>query len=292
MYKVLGLLTGIIIAVMVAVNGGLTRWYGVYTAAVIIHVVGILFAFALLCVTKKKFRVPKGLPLWLYTGGLIGVFTTVFNNFSFGKISLTGIVALGLLGQAVTSMLIDGLGLFGMKKYAFCKSSLIGLAFAAAGILVMLDHSAGSAFYAVFLSFGAGVTIVLSRTVNAGLSEHTGQLQGSLINHMAGLPAALLFLAVLGRGEMLFVSPSFPNQYWIYLGGTMGVVTVLLCNITVPRIPAVQLTMLTFVGQVFTGIAIDMITREGYTRETFIGGLLVAAGMGTNLLWEWRRKSE
>lgn len=205
---------------------------------------------------------------------------------------MTGIVALGLLGQAVTSMLIDGLGLFGMRKYPFRKSSLIGLAFSAAGILVMLDHSAKAAFYAVFLSFGAGVTIVLSRTVNAGLSEHTGHLQGSLINHMAGLPAALLFLAVSGRGEMLFISPSLPTQYWIYLGGTMGVVTVLLCNITVPRVPALQLTMLTFVGQVFTGIAIDLVSKEGYTRETFMGGLLVAAGMGANLLWEWGKKSD
>ena len=41
----LSLLTGVVIAVMVAVNGGLSQHYGIFIAAVIIHIVGVLFAF-------------------------------------------------------------------------------------------------------------------------------------------------------------------------------------------------------------------------------------------------------
>lgn len=286
MYKLTGLLTGIVIAVMVAVNGGLTRWFGVFTAAVIIHAAGILFASLSIGVTRRKVRIPKGMPLWFYLGGVLGVFTTVFNNFAFGKISLTSIVAMGLLGQAVTSMLIDCLGLFGMKKYLFRKSSLLGLACSAAGILVMLDQSVGAAIYAVLLSFGAGVTVVVSRTVNAGLSMQVGELQGSLLNHVAGFPVTLVFLGIFGRNEICSVFPAFPSEAWVYLGGVLGVITVLLCNITVPHVPAFQLTLLTFVGQVFTGIVIDLIVKAGYSRQTFAGGLLVAGGIAVNLLCE------
>lgn len=287
MYQATGLLTGIIIAVMVAINGGLTEQYGVFLAAVIIHIVGTIFALLLIRGMKKKVVLSRNWPVWLYSGGLIGVLTTVFNNFAFGKISLTGIVALGLFGQTAASLLIDRFGLFGMEKCPFRKSSLIGLSFSAAGIIIMLNHLAGAALYAVFLSFGAGVTIVLSRTVNAELSKHTGELQGSFINHAVGLAAAILFFAVLGREELRAYRLAFSPEIWIYLGGSFGVVTVLLCNITVPRVPALQLTLLTFVGQVFTGIVIDVMTKSGYTEETFMGGLLVAAGIAANLLVEY-----
>lgn len=290
MYKATGLLTGIIIAVMLAVNGGLTEQYGVFFAAVIIHIVGTLFALLLMGGMKKRVVFSGKWPLWLYSGGFIGVLTTVFNNFAFGKISLTGIVALGLTGQTAASLLIDGLGLFGMEKRPFRKSSLTGLLFSAGGIIIMLDHSTGAALYAVLLSFGAGVTIVLSRNVNAELSKYIGPLQGSFINHVTGLAAAIAFLLILGREELRSNVAAFSTEAWIYLGGGMGVVTVLLCNISVPRVPALQLTMLTFVGQVFTGIIIDIITKAGYTGKTFAGGLLVAAGIGASLLCEYAVK--
>ena len=45
MYHLLSLLTGLVIAVMISLNGSLTLKYGNYNAAVIIHIVGVLFAF-------------------------------------------------------------------------------------------------------------------------------------------------------------------------------------------------------------------------------------------------------
>lgn len=44
MYEMLALLTGLILSVMVSVNGNLSGSFGVFRASVIIHVVGILFA--------------------------------------------------------------------------------------------------------------------------------------------------------------------------------------------------------------------------------------------------------
>ena len=43
MYEMLALLTGLILSVMVSVNGNLSESFGVFRASVIIHVVGILF---------------------------------------------------------------------------------------------------------------------------------------------------------------------------------------------------------------------------------------------------------
>ena len=62
--------------------------------------------------------------------------------------------------------------------------------------------------------------------------------------------------------------------------------SVMLYNITVPRVAAFQLTMLGFVGQVFMSIAIDLLLQNDYAQVTFLGGLLVAAGVALNMVLE------
>lgn len=286
MYDLLSLLIGVIIAVMVAVNGGLTMQYGVFGATVIIHVVGSLFAFLLIKIRPKKALYRSGIPIWLYMGGCIGVLTAVFNNFAYGKISLTSIVALGLLGQTATSLLIDAFGLFGMRKYPLKAPMLTGLGFSAIGLVVMLNSSAGGALYAAALSLGAGAAVVFSRTINARLTEHVGALQVSFINHAVGLPIAFAVFALWSKSAPFFDRFTLSSDIWIYWGGVMGVVVVLLFNIIVPKVPAYRLTLLNFVGQLFAGIALDLITKKGYSEESFTAGLLISMGIGANILIE------
>ncbi|MDF2886666.1 MAG: hypothetical protein K0R23_1051, partial [Lacrimispora sp.] len=76
------------------------------------------------------------------------------------------------------------------------------------------------------------------------------------------------------------------SHVWIYFGGVLGVITVLLFNLTVPKIPSFRLTLLSFTGQIFTGILLDLITQKGFTMATFSGGLLVAAGVGITMAGE------
>ena len=283
MYQLLALLNGAVCAVMIAINGTLTNHYGLFTATVIIHIVGTVFSLAVLLVRRDKIIPPKGLPLWFYLGGAIGLLTSLSNNFCIGKISITSILALGLFGQTVIAIIVDRTGLLGMEKRPFRSSSLVGIAFALAGIIFMLDFSERSALWAILVAFAGGVTNVLSRTVNARLSAHAGALDGSFINHLVGLPLSILAMLLLGRGE---VFPGFFPQVWMYIGGTMGVATVLLLNVIVPKLPAFQVTTLTFVAEVFAGVAIDLLTGTDISSRTFTGGLIIAAGMGLNIALE------
>ncbi|MEF9938958.1 MAG: DMT family transporter [Clostridium sp.] len=288
MYYMISVLIGCITAIMVAINGKLTAGYGMFTATVIIHIVGTVFSFLLIKIQNSKTRSHGTFPRWFYLGGAIGVFTTVANNFAFGKISMTSIIALGLFGQTLTSICIDHLGLFGMPKYKFRKSNIIGFTFAAAGIVSMLDHIDMTAVIAMLFALGTGTTIVLSRTVNARLAEQIGALRGSFINHLVGLPVTVLILFLFGRKELIHSSASFPTAPWIYIGGMFGVLIVLLCNITAPKIQSFYMTLLTFVGQVFVGILIDILITQNYSAATFRGGILVACGILINLIMERR----
>lgn len=297
MYPFLALLSGMIISVMIFVNGSLSGVCGVYTAAVIIHIVGVLFSL-LVCIRQKKLcRLPAAAPLWSYTGGLIGVICTIFNTMAYGRISMTSIMALGLLGQTAASVLIDSFGLLGMQKHPVRRSSLIGIVLSFAGMLVMLlpdssapltgTVSAAAALSASLLSLAAGVAVVTSRTVNSRFSAHTNPLFGSFINHLTGLPAALLTALLLTEKPWaLPVLTAFP--FWIYLGGAMGVLVVLLCNILVSRLSAFRLTLLSFTGQVTMGFILDLLSGQNLQFRPLLGSAVIIAGILLNLVLENR----
>lgn len=285
MYQFITLLIGFMIAIMIVLNGKLSDFYGIYIATLTIHMVGSLFASIMLKIKKKKLSI-KGIKVWLFLGGAIGVFTTIFNNFSFGKISMTAIIALGLLGQTVTALVIDSLGLLGMKKYKLKSSNVISLVFAAIGFVIMIRNSDTSALVAIVFSLLAGVTVVVARTVNARLAKHTGDLESSYINHLVGLFASFLALICFGRNEISMLHLNeFLNPLY-YMGGILGVLVVLLFNIVVPKIPSVQITLLTFSAQVFTGIILDLCMQVGYEKEMIVGSLWIAIGVGISKLLE------
>ncbi|MGL4736950.1 MAG: DMT family transporter [Cellulosilyticaceae bacterium] len=283
MYYFLSIIVGMVIAIMVAINGELTNFHGMFVAAILIHIVGSLFAYVVMKLRKQPLKLSKQIPLWFYLGGALGVITTFCNNFAFGKISLTSIIAIGLFGQTLTSLLIDSFGFFGMKKYPFQKYTLIGLSLALLGILVMLDRTQLGSLLAIILSFVAGISIVTSRTCNARLADRIGALPGSFINHLVGLPLCILILLCFAPRDATSLLARSSNA-WIYLGGVLGVATVLLFNLLVPKVAALPLTILAFVGQIFTSMIVDLVVLHTYDPATFWGGLLIACGIGINML--------
>lgn len=274
METILSLLTGVVIAVMITWNGQLTNGYGNYAAAVIIHVVGTLFSGALCLAGRRK--IFAKVPAWAYLGGAIGVLSTLFNNYAFAHITMTSIVALGLLGQTITSVLLDRFGWLGAPKRPVDRSVAVALICAPIGIFLMLDGSITSSLPAVVLSLGAGVTVVLSRMVNARLASETSPLAGSFVNHLVGLPICVVLLLLVGQWTTPAAGTMEP---WMYCGGMLGVTTVLLFNITVPRVSAFRLTLLSFVGQVFTGVALDVMLGQTASAASFRGGLVIAGGL-------------
>ena len=272
---------GILITVMVAVNGGLTQHYGIYSATVIIHIVGLVLISAAVLIGREK-PFAKRYAWFLYLGGAIGVMTTVFNNFAFGRISVSALMALGLLGQSVTGLIIDQFGLFKMPRHPFTKGKIVGLTLIIIGIGSMINNFEVAA---MVVSFAAGVNIVLSRTFNAKLSEQTSVRTSTFYNYFIGLIVSIPVFLILGSGEVAgFVFAPLPSYWYIYLGGALGVCVVFLGNITALKVSAFYLTLLIFVGQVFSGVLIDMVLTGAMDPRNLIGGVLVAVGLTCNLI--------
>lgn len=282
MYRSLAFVTGIILAVMISVNGGLSGYYGVFPATVIIHLVGTIFSLFFTLNQYGWIKLTGFKPVWIYLGGAIGVFTVVFNNLAFSKLSVTNIIALALFGQTITALIFDHFGLLGMKKIPFKKTSLLGLSFSLFGIWQLLDTSVSGAILAVLYAVTSGVTVVLSRSVNTQLSEKIGAMHGALVNHVVGLIVSILILFFVNIETVPFTL----NNPLMYFGGVLGVVVVYLSNIVVPKVSSFNLTILSFVGQVLMGLVLDLILTQTYSVPTLKAALIIATGILLTMLTE------
>ncbi len=128
---------GALITIMILFNGVLSENVGNYTSSVIIHIIGLAPLLILVIFNKIKLKIHKHIPLYLYSAGAIGVFTVLFTNISFSKLGVSITIALGLLGQSLSSIIIDHFGLLDMKTVRFNKKKLIGLIFIIFGIIIM-----------------------------------------------------------------------------------------------------------------------------------------------------------
>ncbi|MCL2663563.1 MAG: DMT family transporter [Oscillospiraceae bacterium] len=269
---------------MIAINGGLTDIYGLYHATLIIHIVGLILISAIVLI-KRENPFSKRHNWFLYLGGAIGVFTTISNNFSFGRISVSAILALMLFGQSVAGIAVDRYGLLGMAKHPFSKHKVFGLLLVLAGIVSMISDFE---IIAVILSFAAGVCIVISRSLNAKLSEQSSVRVGTFFNYITGILVAIPVLLLLGGNEVPFSEFTFSGNWYLYLGGAFGVCIILLSNITVVKISAFYLTLLIFVGQVFSGIIViysnitRSITQNNIRRYSCNRRFVFGFGVGQN----------
>jgi len=281
LYYILSILSGALVSLMTMQNGVLANWYGAYGSTVIIHIVGLILIACIMVFKRYHFMPKSKCPPWKYLGGVVGVATTAFSNLAFGKISLSAMLALGLLGQLITSLATDRFGLFGMPKHPFHKKKLIGIAIVAGGIMFMVPIQDLTLLLPIILSLLTGFTIVANRTVNAALAEESNVFYSTLYNYITGLATGLVVL-LISRPDTIDAVPA--NQpLWMYLGGAVGVIVVCLSNLIVVKMPSVSMTLLTFIGQVFTGVLLDVLLTGAFSIVNLIGGFLVTAGLAINL---------
>jgi len=287
MYCFFALAAGVLISLMAVFNGMLTAEAGLCLTTVAIHLGGNDFCLLILRPQKETFNPKAKSPPWGDLGGFISVACTLCSNYAFGKISLIAITALGLLAQMLTSLVIDCLGLLGAEKRRVLPVTWACIAFSFCGIVYMLYGSELSVFSAIAASFAAGVGLVVSRAVSAALAEHTGAVASSLINHMAGLPLAVLLLLTIGSGELAALPESLAGvPMWVYLGGIVGVLIIVITNVVLRKLSTFQVSLLLFVGQVFSSAAIDIFMGTDSSGRVFYGGVLVAAGILLNTIFE------
>lgn len=287
MHYLMALFGGVLVALMISSNGFMSAALGVYLSSLLIRIIGAVFAFLLAKSQKQTTFSLKKIPFYLYLGGCVGAASTLFNNYAYAHISVTAIMALSLFAESFFSLIVDSLGLFKMPKRDLQKQTVLCLCFSSIGIIIMLYNAKIDTAFAVLISLLSGCFVVLSRMMNARLVDYCGRYGGSFFNHMTGILMFVLLLLLLGQNDLAnFNFILFKDlPIWAYLGGVFGVLVVYICNHALLHISAYQLSLLTFVGQVFTGFILDLFMQNTISFQTMLGAIFIAIGIFANFIF-------
>ena len=149
------------------------------------------------------------------------------------------------------------------------------------GIVAMTDKLD---LLAVVLSFLAGVSLVISRSLNAKLAGATSIRISTFYNYLIGFLVSIPVCLLLGHNEPAMRGLVFSPEAYIYFGGIVGVFVVLLSNLIVIKVSAFYLSLFLFIGQVSTGIIIDAFLAQVFSPRNLLGGVFVAMGLCINLI--------
>ena len=133
----------------------------------------------------------------------------------------------------------------------------------------------------IFLSFLTGITIVINMMLNGRLAQREGMINGVIINYLMATIASILLCAIMIKSMPSYSAiKSIPLPY--FLGGFIGVLTTYMFNLIVPKVPAVYVVMLRFIGQMLASAVIDYIYLDIFSKGKIIGGLLFLIGLILN----------
>jgi len=258
---------------MISVNGLLTNAWAVYPATAIIHLTGLL-SVAIIVFVKKDHPFKTREVWYLYLGGAIGIIPTVANNVAFSCISVSAMLASELFGQTVSGILVDQFGWFGMKRHTVTARKLAGLLLVIVGMGIMV-WMGGASMYGIVLSIIAGMAIMLQRITNGKLAARTSIWTSTTWTYITGLSCSLLLLLATGPHAIpkVHVPPS------AYFGGMIGVLVVTLSSVVVDKVPQFTLSLLMFVGQVFTALILDRMLSGVFSLPNLVGGIFALAGL-------------
>jgi uncharacterized membrane protein YdcZ (DUF606 family) len=130
----------------------------------------------------------------------------------------------------------------------------------------------------IILAISIGFAVVISSILNGKLAQKVGIMNGMIVNYITGFIASVL-LSVVMRERIPAISTFYSTPIYYFLGGAIGVAMLFLMNTIVPKISAVYIVILPFIGQIITSAIIDYIYIGVFSTGKIIGSILFFIGL-------------
>jgi transporter family-2 protein len=229
---------------------------------------------------------PGGLRWWECAGGLIGGYFVITQGLTVTALGLAVFTVAVVSGQVVSGLLVDraGLGPGGPRPITAPRVAAATLAVVA--VVTALADRVGSprALGLATLPAAAGVAVTWQQAMNGRVQARAGAVPAALLNFAVGTAALVLAYGALAAVRGL--PAGWPADWWLYLGGPLGVLFVL-AAVAVVRVTGVLVLGLGLIaGQVLGSLALDVLAPArdtGPAANTVLGAVLtlVAVGVAT-----------
>ncbi|MFS8101455.1 DMT family transporter [Lentzea alba] len=296
---VLAAVGGVAIAVQGRVNGSLAQGlHNGFLAALISFGGGLLVLIALVLSRQsgrdgiarlRSALVHRRIRWWECIGGISGAFLVASQGIAIATIGVAVFTVAVVVGQVVSSLVVDRRGLGPGEPKPLTITRVLGAAVGVVAVVIAVSHqftSPGALWLAV-LPLVAGLLMGWQQAVNGLVREATGHSVATiLVNFTTGTTALLLVNLVATRG----MPESFPSEWWLYLGGLLGIVGVGGAIVSVRFIGVLMVGLCAVSGQLIGAVLLDAVSGH-LALPTVIGVVLTLVSVGIAALPNGRMRT-
>ncbi len=127
--------SGVAMTIQAAVNAALSKPIGLVATTFVVHATGLVLS-GIVLVGARSFRHLAGVtdvPLWLLSGGLLGVFIIFTMAFTVSRLGAGLAVAVAVSAQLIAALVLDHFGLLGVSRIGVTWVRAAGVALLVAG---------------------------------------------------------------------------------------------------------------------------------------------------------------
>ena len=272
----LAILSGVMIAIQARANGELSAQMGNSLQAALISFSSGLLIISVITLFSRRIKdgmrklrgavKAKEIPRWrLFAGMLGGSFVAIQTNI----VPIIGVAlysVASIAGQALTSLLVDRIGITagGPKAVSARRVGAAAITVVAVAVSVIdrLDDSTFT-FFPVFLAVIAGAFVGVQRALNGQINEYSGESYAtSFLNFIMGTAFLVIFLLLAISVSDTKLSPLPQGPWWIYTGGVIGVIYIAFTALIVQHLGVLTFTVLSVGGQLFGSLLLDLANPE------------------------------
>ncbi len=289
---------GVLVALQSRVNAELAAEVGSgVLAAVISFGTGLLLVWALIALRAELRAAVAGLPgdvrsgrlrWWHLLGGLGGAWLVTTQGMVVPAVGVTVFTVAVVAGQVGGSLYVDRAGLSPAGHLALTPNRVIAALVALVAVVVSGFQGTGQGVsWVVLLAVTAGVGIAVQQAINGRVAVVSRQsLAATGVNFLVGITGLLLAfgLAVLAGGATL---GTWPGQWWLYIGGPLGVAFIALAAWAVRGVGVLVFGLLSIGGQLLGSVVLDLMlptggSSFGWPQVVAITLIALAALVATN----------
>lgn len=276
------------VATQSRINGELGRGLGDGYLAAVISFGGGLVILALVMLFSKKGRDgfrsvvtavrTRTMPWYYVGGGAAGAFLVLSQGLTAAILGVALFTVAIVSGQTLSGLVIDRRGLGTMAPKSLTVTRVLGsaLTLVAVAIAVSAQITGDIPVWMLVMPFLAGIGIGWQQAVNGQVGVRSDSaLTATFINFVVGF--AVLAVAAVIHGSIAGWPTSAPSEWWLYLGGPIGVVFIAGAAIAVRILGVLLLGLATIAGQLVMSLALDLVIPPAghvVVATTVIGTLL------------------
>lgn len=234
----------------------------------------------------------RTIPIWMLLGGACGALTVTTQGVTAGVLGVSLFTVGVVAGQTVHGLVLDRIGFGPAGVVAVTPGRVLGGAFALAAVGISLsgDALATTPLWLLLLPFAAGVGIAWQSAANGRLARRVqSPMTSTLMSFVAGsivlVIAASISIAVRGLPDAL------PAEPWLYLGGPLGFVYILIGAIVVAHTGVLLLGLGSVLGQLTASVVIDLLWPPASGPALWqLVAMVIVAGASVFVAIPWRRR--